>query len=84
MDNSVVTSLADELVADGTADRLTVDEIKQRFSDALRLNSIYDFQLSDIEIVRAGGRTAIRIAYERRMPLLANLDIVAVFDHTAQ
>lgn len=84
LDNSVVTSLADELVADGNADRLRVDEIKQRFADALRLNSIYDFQLSDIEVVRSGGRTAIRIAYERRMPLLANLDIVAVFDHTAQ
>jgi hypothetical protein len=84
MDNSVVNSLADELVADGTADRLRVDEIKQRFADALRLNSIYDFQLSDIEVARAGGRTAIRIAYERRIPLLANLDIVAVFDHTAQ
>jgi len=84
MDNNVVTSLADDLVADGTANRLRVDEIRQRFADALRLNSIYDFNLSDIQIVRGGGQTSIRIAYERRMPLFANLDIVAVFDHTAQ
>ena len=51
---------------------------------ALRLNAIYDFELSDISISRAGGATSIRIAYERRMPLLANIDIVAVFDHVSQ
>ena len=28
--------------------------------------------------------SVITIAYERRIPLFANLDIVAVFDHTAQ
>lgn len=84
MDNNVLTTLADDLVEDGTVNRLEIDEIRQRFADALRLNSIYDFNLSDIEIRRGGGRTTIRIAYERRLPLLANLDIVAVFDHTAQ
>jgi len=84
MDNNVMTSLADDLVGDGTANRLEMTEIRQRFADALRLNSIYDFELEDIEIRRGGGRTAITIAYERRIPLFANLDIVAVFDHTAQ
>lgn len=84
MDNDVLNSLADDLVDDGTANRLQIEEIRQRFADALRLNSIYDFDLADIEIRRGGGRTSIRIAYERRLPLFANLDIVAVFDHTAQ
>ena len=84
LDNNVVTTLADDLVADGSANRLRGEEIRQRFADALRLNSIYDFDLSDIEIIRSGGQTQIRIAYERRMPLIANLDVVAVFDHTAQ
>jgi len=84
MDNNTLTSMADDMIADGTANRLAVDEIRQRFADALRLNAIYDFDLSDIEIRRGGGVTSIRIAYERRLPLFANLDIVAVFDHTAQ
>ena len=84
LDNNVVTTLADDLVADGSANRLRGEEIRQRFADALRLNSIYDFDLSDIEVIRSGGQTQIRIAYERRMPLIANLDVVAVFDHTAQ
>ncbi len=84
MDSNVLTTLADDMVADGTANRLREEEIRQRFADALRLNSIYDFDLSDIDIIRSGGRTGIRISYERRLPLFANLDIVAVFDHTAQ
>ncbi|MBT8145382.1 MAG: DUF4845 domain-containing protein [Gammaproteobacteria bacterium] len=84
MDNNVLTSLADDLVADGTANRLELTELRQRFADALRLNSIYDFELEDVEFRRGGGRTIINIAYERRLPLFANLDIVAVFDHTAQ
>jgi hypothetical protein len=84
MDNGFVNGLADDLVNDGTADRLQISEIRQRFADSLRINGIYDFDLSDIEIRRNGGQTTIRIAYERRMPLIANLDIVAVFDHTAQ
>ncbi len=84
MDNNTLTSMADDMIADGTANRLAVDEIRQRFADALRLNAIYDFDLSDIAIRRGGGETSIRIAYERRLPLFANLDIVAVFDHTAQ
>jgi len=84
MDNDIITSLADDLIADGTANRLSVEEIRQRFANAMRLNAIYDFNLSDIEIIRGGGRTVIRIDYERRIPLFLNLDLVAVFDHTAQ
>jgi hypothetical protein len=84
MDNDIVTTLADDLIADGTANRLTVEEIRQRFANTLRLNAIYDFRLEDIQIIRGGGRTVIRVAYERRIPLFLNLDLVAVFDHTAQ
>ena len=33
MDNNVLTTLADDLVDDGTANRLEVSEIRQRFAD---------------------------------------------------
>lgn len=81
LDYNVLTTVADELVADGSADRMSRDDIRQRFAAALRLNSIYDFDLADIQIARSGGRTTIEIAYERRLPLIANLDIVAAFNY---
>ena len=85
MDNSVLTGLSDELVDDGTANDLTGDQIRQRFGNALRLNSIYDFDLNnDIQISRNSGRTAIRIAYERRVTMFANLDVIAAFEHLSQ
>jgi hypothetical protein len=84
MDYNVLRSTADGLIEDGSANRLTVDEIRLQFANALRLNAIYDFELSDIEIYRGGGRTSIIIEYERRVPLVANLDIIAAFQHTAE
>ncbi len=85
LDNSVLVGLADELVEGGVANDLTQDEIRQRFANTLRLNGIYGFDLSDIRVSRStGGRTAINIAYERRVPMFANLDVVAAFDHTSQ
>jgi hypothetical protein len=85
LDNSVLIGVAEELVVDGTASDLTLDEIRQRFATALRLNGIYGFDLGDIQVSRSnGGRTAIHIAYERRVPMFANLDVIAAFDHTSQ
>lgn len=84
MDFNVLKSTADEMVADGSLQRLTVDEIRLGFANALRLNAIYDFNLNDIEIYRGGGRTIITIDYERRVPLVANLDIIAAFNHSAE
>ncbi|MBL4821125.1 MAG: DUF4845 domain-containing protein [Gammaproteobacteria bacterium] len=84
MDNSMVINLADDMVEDGSADALDPSQIRLQFANALRLNSIYDFELSDIEISRNRGKTAIRIAYERRVPMFANLDVVVAFDHISQ
>jgi hypothetical protein len=85
LDNSVLVGLADEMTDGGNADELTQSEIKQRFATALRLNGIYGFDLADIQVNRStGGRIAIRIAYERRVPMFANLDVIAAFDHTTQ
>ena len=84
LDDSVLTGLADEMVEGGIADELTADEIRQRFANTLRLNGVYGFDLNDIQISRNGGRTAIHISYERRVPMVANLDVVAEFEHTSQ
>ena len=82
IDHNVLTGVARALVEGGTADDMTVTEIRERFSSQLRLNNISGFDVSDIRVSRADGGTVIRIAYERRVPLFANLEIIAVFDDT--
>ena len=84
LDNNVLVKLADELVSDGTADGMTGEEIRIRFANAIRLNTITGFNLDDIKIFRNGGDTSISIAYERRVPIFANIDVIAAFDHTAE
>jgi len=85
LNNRVLIGVAEELVEGGSASELTLDEIRQRFATALRLNGIYGFDLGDIQVSRGnGGSTAIHIVYERRVPMSANLDVIAAFDHTSQ
>ncbi|MFM1896286.1 MAG: hypothetical protein RLZZ385_1360 [Pseudomonadota bacterium] len=82
IDHNVLTGVGRELVESGNANDMTVQEIRERFSNQLRLNNITGFDVSSIRVSRADGGTVIRIAYERRVPLFANLEIIAVFDDT--
>jgi hypothetical protein len=84
LDNDVLADLADEMVESGSADDMSGDEILIRFANTIRLNTITGFDLDDIKIFRNGGDTTISIAYERRVPIIGNLDIIAAFDHTAE
>ena len=84
IDNSLLTNLAEELVESGQAQDMSVTEIREKFGSTLRLNNISGFNLNDIRVARVDGKAAIRIAYERRVNLVGNLDIVAAFDTTIQ
>ncbi|MBT5718208.1 MAG: DUF4845 domain-containing protein, partial [Gammaproteobacteria bacterium] len=46
----------------------------------LRINNITDFDLSNITLRKESDQAIISIAYERRVELIANLDVVAKFD----
>lgn len=82
IDHNLMTNLAKQLVESGQADDMSVTEVREKFGSTLRLNNINGFNLSDIKLARVDGKAAIRIAYERRVPLFANLEIIAVFDDT--
>jgi len=82
IDHNLLTGLAEELVESGEADGMTVTQVRERFGNTIRLNSITDFDLANIRVARVEGQTTIRIAYERRVPLIANIEIIAVFDNT--
>ena len=52
-------------------------------SNTLRINNVTDFAPSSITMGK-GNDQAIIIAYERRVELAANLDVVAKFDTVLQ
>jgi hypothetical protein len=76
----LVTGIRGELIENGEAENMTVTDIRQRVSNTLRINNITDFDLSNITLRKESDQAIISIAYERRVELIANLDVVAKFD----
>ena len=84
VDHNLITGICQELIDNGEAANMTVSDIRDRVSASLRINNVTDFDLSDIRMRKENGNAIITIAYERRIPMVANLDIVAVFDTVLQ
>lgn len=84
VDHNLITGVCEELIESGEADNMTVSDIRQRVSNTLRINNVSGFNLSSITMRRENDSPIITIAYERRVELAANLDVVAVFDTVLQ
>ena len=82
VDHSFIIGLCQGLIDNGEANTLTVTEVRDRVSSTLRINNITDFDLNSIFMREENGEAIITVAYEKRVPLVANLDIVATFDES--
>ena len=82
VDHNLITGLCQGLIDNGEANTLTVTEVRDRISSTLRINNITDFDLNSIFMRKDNGEAIITVAYEKRVPLVANLDIVATFDES--
>ena len=83
-DHNLITGICEELIENGEAANMTVTDVRQRVSNTLRINNISDFDLSAITMRKESDQAIITIAYERRVELAANLDVVAKFDTVLQ
>jgi len=84
IDHNVITGICQELVESGEADDMTITDIRNRVSSGLRVNNVTGFDLSSISKRVESDSAIIRINYERRVELFANLDVVAKFDSVIQ
>ena len=82
VDHNLITGLCQGLIDNGEANTLTITEVRERISSTLRINNITDFDLNSIFMRKDNGEAIITVAYEKRVPLVANLDIVATFDES--
>ena len=79
VDHNLITGFCQGLIDNGEANTLTVTEVRDRISSTLRINNVTDFDLNSIFMREENGEAIITVAYEKRVPLVANLDIVATF-----
>jgi len=82
VDHNLITGLCQDLIDNGEADGMTVTEVRDRISSTLRINNVTDFDLNSIRMRKENGEAIITVAYEKRVPLIANLDIIATFDES--
>ena len=82
VDHNLITGLCQDLIDNGEVNSKTVTEVRDRISSTLRRNNITDFDLNSIHMRKDNGEAIITVAYEKRVPLIANLDIVATFDES--
>lgn len=84
VDHNLITGICETLIESGEATNMTQSDIRQRVSNSLRINNVTDFNLSAITLRRENNAPIISIVYERRVELIANLDVVAKFDTVLQ
>lgn len=82
VDHNLITGLCQDLIDNGEANGMTVTEVRDRISSTLRINNVTDFDLNSVRMRKENGEAIITVAYEKRVPLIANLDIVATFDES--
>ena len=82
VDHNLITGLCQDLIDNGEANGMTVTEVRDRISSTLRINNVTDFDLNSIRMRKENSEAIITVAYEKRVPLIANLDIVATFDES--
>lgn len=84
IDHNLITGICQELIDNGEASNMSVTEVRQRVANSLRINNIRDFELEDIRMGQSASGPVITIAYERRVELVGNLDVIASFDTVLQ
>lgn len=84
VDHNLITGVCEELIENGEAANMTTSEVRQRVSNTLRINNVTDFDLSSITVRKENDQAIITIDYERRVELVANLDVVAKFNTVLQ
>ena len=64
----------------GQVHRMRKEEIRESLQKRFRVNSLRDFDLREIvSIDRQKGETTLVVEYERREPIVANVDVVLSF-----
>jgi hypothetical protein len=84
VDHNLISGICGELIENGEAANMTTTDLRQRVSNTLRINNVLDFDLSAITMRKENDQAIITIAYERRVELVANLDVVAKFNTVLQ
>ncbi len=80
IDHNIVTSYTKDFIESGEMADLTISELRQKVGDNLVMNNVRDFDVTHILMVKESDNQVVKIAYEQRMELFLDLDVVVKSD----
>lgn len=75
-----VSSALEGLTSDSRVEGASDAEVKKLILRKLQVDDVEHLSEKDIEIVPAGNKRQVSIKYEKRVPMMGNVDAVVVFD----
>ena len=84
MEHFSVKAALESLKNEPLISRKPVSEIRKMLNRRLDMNSIYSLTKDQILIDRRGGVTTVRIKYEERRNIVANMSLVMSFDDSIE
>ncbi|ARN75357.1 DUF4845 domain-containing protein [Oceanicoccus sagamiensis] len=83
MEHSSVASAIEQAIDEDAFKGKSTGEIRRKISKSFEMNMVEDTNARAVSISRKKGMTTINANYEKRMPFIANIDIVVKFDDLA-
>lgn len=84
LDHNIVTSYTETLLESGELGSMSTSELRRKVGDNLRINNVMNFDTTSIRLSKEDDKPVVTIAYEKRVELFLNLDVVAKFDSVLQ
>ncbi len=80
MDNNTIAGLMDKLAEEPDMSMKNKAEVFKILTNRMKLNNIRDFKVEDnMDLVRTKDGSTLVLDYEHRIPVIANLDLIASF-----
>jgi Domain of unknown function (DUF4845) len=80
MENMTIQGALETVVTDAEVGDIKTTEIKGKLSKLFQVNMTEAIGIKDVKITRDKGKVIVDARYERRVPLMFNIDVVVKFD----
>ena len=80
MESFTVKDAVQEAVRQAKTESMNNAQIRSAISKQFQVNMVEVINPRDIKITRKNGRTTINASYEKRVPLMFNIDVILKFD----
>jgi hypothetical protein len=82
LENYTIKNALTSLQQEPLINRKPIGEIRRMLNRRFDINSIDHLSRENIKISRSGGVTKVAVNYEKRQPIIGNIDVIVTFDES--